>query len=387
MTTDNPTAKALLEGIQKALPGTQTPVQLHEPWFKGNEWDYVKECIDTGWVSSAGSYVDGFEAWIAEYTGAAAAVAVVNGTCAITAALTLNGVRPREEVLVPSLTFVATANAASHIGAIPHFVDVEPTTLGIDPIRLEEYLFAATERRNDTLYNKQTGRPITALVAVHIFGHGADIENIGAVCDKFGIPLIEDAAEALGSWRGNRHLGTFGATGILSFNGNKIITTGGGGALLFNDAEKAALAKHLTSTAKQPHSWAYIHDQVGYNFRMPNINAALGLAQAEILDDHLVRKRNLANRYKKAFSSITEAEFLDEPVDSTSNFWLNAVTLSNPEDMEGALEYVINHGYHIRPLWAPLHTLPMYTGNPRMNLPITEFYANRIINLPSGPRL
>ncbi len=269
------------------------PVALHEPRFAGNEWVYLKECLDSTFVSSVGKFVDRFESELAAYTGAKHAVAMVNGTAALHIALRLAGVRPDDEVLVPTITFVATANAVTYCGALPHFVESEERTLGVDPVALREYLQRTTECRGDHCVNRATGRVIRALVPMHTFGHPVDIERLCAIARDFRLALIEDAAESLGSTVGERHAGTFGVMGTLSFNGNKTITTGGGGAILTNDRVLAGRAKHLTTTAKVPHRWEYLHDEIGYNYRLPNLNAALGCAQLEQLPAFLSAKRRL----------------------------------------------------------------------------------------------
>jgi aminotransferase in exopolysaccharide biosynthesis len=274
------------------------PVKLHEPTFAGNEWLYVKECLDSTYVSSVGKFVDRFEADLTAYTGAKHAVAVVNGTAALHVALLLAGVKANDEVLVSALTFVATANAISYCGATPHFVDSEDTTLGIATAKLREYLGAHTQQVNSQCVNISTGRVIRAIVPMHTFGHPGDIDGLLAVARDFNIVLVEDAAESLGSTYQGQHTGTFGLVGTLSFNGNKTITTGGGGAILTNDSDIARRAKHITTTAKVPHAWEFIHDEIGFNYRLPNLNAALGCAQLEQLPDKLIAKRMLFNRYQ-----------------------------------------------------------------------------------------
>ena len=281
--------------VVKALASVaHPPAALHEPEIAGNEWTYVKDCLDTGWVSSVGDYVDRFEAMIAEQTGARHAIATVNGTSALHACYALAGVEAGDEVIVPTLTFVGTANAVTYLGAVPHFADSDERTLGMDAAKLERHLNEIAEPAAELCVNRLTGRPIRAAVAVHLFGHPADLDAIGAVCEGFRISLIEDAAESLGSYYKGRHTGNDGQLAVLSFNGNKVVTTGGGGAILTNDDALAAAAKHLTTTAKRPHDWAYDHDRVGFNYRMPNINAAMGCAQLERLADMLERKRTLA---------------------------------------------------------------------------------------------
>jgi perosamine synthetase len=387
----NPTpslAGSFLAGLRQVL-GDGTPIALHEPEFRGNEWAYVKECIDTGWVSSVGKYVDEFERRLAELTGARHAVAVVNGTAALQVALELAGVKPGDEVLTPALTFVGTANAVAHCGGTPHFVDSNEGTLGLDPRALEAHLKAATERTAGELRNKRTGQRIAAILPMHAFGHPVDLEGLMDVAARYNLPIVEDAAESLGSSYRGRHTGTFGKLGVLSFNGNKIITTGGGGAILTDDPVLGRQAKHLTTTAKQPHRWAFNHDAVAYNFRLPNLNAALGCAQLERLPDLLRRKRRLAETYRRAFEGIPGFAFVREPEGSRSNFWLNAVLLDGA-DMEVRDELLAtanDAGYHCRPVWTLLHKLPMFRECPRAALPVSERLEASLINLPSSAGL
>lgn len=378
-----------LSGLRQVLCETNSSISLHEPEFSGNEWAYLKECIDTGWVSSVGKYVDEFERKLAEFTGARHAVAVVNGTAALHVALQIAGVKAGDEVLVPALSFVATANAVSHCGAVPHFVDSNESTLGLDAEALATHLEFVAERTVGGLRNKVTGRRIAAIVPMHTFGHAVDMVGLMDVAARFSLPVVEDAAESLGSTYHGRHTGTFGCMGILSFNGNKIITTGGGGAILTNDPDIARQAKHLTTTAKQPHRWGFFHDAVAHNYRLPNLNAALGCAQLERLPDFLSRKRQLAENYRKAFAHIQGIHFVDEPEGSQSNFWLNAVRLEEP-GMTGrdALLAVANDaGYQCRPTWTLLSKLPMYKNCPRAELFVAEALEASLINLPSSPKL
>lgn len=385
---DDP-SQALLAVLRSAIGEAAPRVPLHEPEFAGNEWAYVKECIDTGWVSSVGKFVDRFELQLAELTGARHAVAVVNGTAALHMALLLAGVRAGDEVLVPALSFVGTANAVAHAGAIPHFVDSASSSLGLDPAALREHLHRVAERSTGACRHRATGRRIAAVVPVHVFGHAAGLEGLLAVCREWGLPVVEDAAESLGStWQG-RHTGTFGELGVLSFNGNKVVTTGGGGAILTNDAALAQRAKHLTTTAKQPHRWAFVHDEVGYNYRMPNLNAALGCAQLEQLPGFLARKRALAARYRAALEGSPHFDFVDEPDGCASNFWLAALRLrsADPARRDALLEAANDAGYQCRPVWTLLNRLPMYAQAPRAPLPVAEAIESSLINLPSSPRL
>jgi len=365
------------------------PVVLHEPVFKGNEWDYVKQCFDTGWVSTAGAFVDRFEEDLATFTGAKHVVATVNGTSALHIALLLAGVKPGDEVLTPALTFVATANAVSYCGATPHFVDSEERTLGIAPQALREYLQGITEIRGGQCINRNTGCVIRALVPMHTFGHPVDIEGVLAVARDFQLSLVEDAAESLGSTYQERHTGTFGLLGILSFNGNKTITTGGGGAILTNDEELAKRVKHLTTTAKVPHRWGYVHDETAYNYRLPNINAALGCAQLEQLDGILDAKRKLFERYNAAFANVPQMSIIAEPAGCRSNYWLQSLlldeTVSNERDT--LLATTNDAGLMTRPVWTLMHRLAPYRECPKMELPVAESLETRLINLPSSSHL
>lgn len=382
-------AASFVSALQQALGGAGDGLSLHEPEFVGNEWKYVKECLDTGWVSSVGKYVDEFERRLAEYTGARHAVAVVNGTAAQHMALVLVGVQPGDEVLVPSLSFVATANAVAHCGAIPHFVDCTERTLGMDPARLEEHLERVSEPVAGGLRNVITGRRIAGVVPMHTFGHPVEIAELMRVAGRFGLPVIEDAAESLGSRYQGRHTGTFGQVGILSFNGNKVITTGGGGAILTNDSELARRAKHLTTTAKLPHRWEFSHDEVAYNYRLPNLNAALGCAQMERLPSFLQRKRQLTERYQDVFGSMNGILLVKEPHHCQSNYWLNAVRLKKPDLVarDILLAAANDAGFQCRPAWKLLHTLPMYLDCPRADLPVAVALEASLINIPSSAKL
>jgi perosamine synthetase len=385
-----PAATSLLSALQQVLGTPAAPLSLHEPEFAGKEWQYVKECLDTGWVSSVGKYVDTFERRIAELSGSRYAVAVVNGTAALHMALLVAGVKPGDEVVVPALSFVGTANAVSHAGAHPHFADSEANSLGLDAHALRAHLSHIGERSGNGWRNRSTLRRIAAMVPMHAFGHPCDMDALCAVSHDFGIPLIEDAAESLGStWRG-RHTGTFGELGVFSFNGNKIVTTGGGGAIVTNDAALARHAKHLTTTAKLPHRWAFVHDEVGYNYRLPNLNAALGCAQLEQLDGFVARKRQLAARYRDALAPHAATwAFVDEPAQSSSNFWLVAVRLQTPDSAarDAALAAVNDAGYNCRPVWTLLNELPMYREAPCADLPAARAIEASLVNLPSSPRL
>ena len=386
----------ILNSIQDvAGPCSQDdPISLHEPDFSGTEaWTYVKDCLDTGWVSTAGHWVTRFEQELASVTGAPYVVSVTNGTVALRLALHVAGVCPGDEVLLPPLSFVATANAVSHLGAVPHFVDVEPTTLGMDPAALSARLDQVAERRNGKLLNRQTGRRIAAVLPVHVFGHPAEAAALRQAADAWQLPLIEDAAEALGSWSGDTHCGLFGDIGTLSFNGNKLVTTGGGGALLIKDAVLADKARHLSTTAKLPHPWQFEHDFVAWNDRLPNLNAALGLAQLEDLERRLMEKRQLAELYRNRFKGLNGIEIIEEPPHSRSNYWLVSLRFTSPDPREASkqrlslLEEAHTIGLLLRPVWMLLHHLPMYREVPRAELPVAEDLESRLINLPSSPKL
>ncbi len=378
--------EALICALRTVVGNGPDPISLHEPMFIGNEWAYAKRCLDTGWVSSVGEYVNRFEADLAHYTGVKRAVAVVNGTAALHICLKLAGVEPHDEVILPSLTFVATANAVMYSNAIPHFADVEERTLGLDPFKLEKYLNDIAEIRDDCCYNRVTGRRLRAVLPMHTFGHPVDLDRLEAVCDRFRLVLIEDAAESLGTFYKGKHTGNWGLLSALSFNGNKIITTGGGGAVLSNDENLAELAKHLTTTAKIPHPWEYCHDHIGFNYRMPNINAAIGCAQLEQLPDFIKRKRSLANRYKASLEKIEGIRFFTEPEYAESNYWLNTILLDAEysKDLEKLLVLTNRAGIMTRPAWRLMHRLPMFADCPRMNLSVSEDLEQRIVNIPSS---
>ncbi len=380
-------ARQIVIAIREAVgPG---PLALHEPRFAGNEWIYLKECLDSTYVSSVGKFVDRFEADLAAYTGAKHAVAVVNGTAALHVALLLAGVQPGDEVLIPALTFVATTTAVAYCGATPHFVDSEERTLGLDPQALREYLQGISEIRGGQCVNRNTGCVIRALVPMHTFGHPVDIDGALAVARDFHLMLVEDAAESLGSTVHGRHTGTFGMMGTLSFNGNKTITTGGGGAILTNDPEVARRAKHLTTTAKVPHRWEFVHDEIGYNYRMPNINAALGCAQLEQLPDFLAAKRRIFERYQAAFTAVPHARIIAEPEGCFSNYWLQTLLLDDSVagQRDAVLAATNDAGLMTRPTWTLMHRLAPYAKCPRMGLPVAESLERRLINLPSSAQL
>ncbi|EXY63411.1 LegC family aminotransferase [Bacteroides fragilis] len=370
-----------------SLFGTDEFVPLHAPLFIGNEKKYLAECIDTTFVSSVGKFVDRFEELVACYTGSKRAVVCVSGTNALHMGMLLVGVERDDEVLTQALTFIATCNAISYIGAHPVFLDVDRDTLGLSPLAVKRWLSTHAEVRDGQCYNKKTGRRIKACVPMHTFGHPMKIDELSAVCNEYHIELVEDAAESIGSFYKGRHTGTFGRVGAISFNGNKTITTGGGGMLLFQDEELGRLAKHLTTQAKVPHRWAFVHDHIGYNYRMPNINAALGCAQMENLDRYVSNKRETAERYREFFSRIPDVEFVVEPANSRSNYWLNAVLLKDRRAQQSFLEYTNDHGVMTRPVWELMNRLEMFRGCETDGLENTVWLEERIVNIPSSVRL
>jgi perosamine synthetase len=379
-------ADETIGALRKVLSDTAKTYPLHEPTFHGNEWKYVKECLDSTFVSSVGKFVDRFEVDLATYTGAKHSVAVVNGTAALHIALKLASVSTGDEVLVPALTFVATANAVTYCGATPHFVDSEERTLGVDSGKLREYLSSHTEQRGGHCINHATGQVIRALVPMHTFGHPVDVDGLLALAHDFNIALIEDAAESLGSYYHGEHTGTFGLMGTLSFNGNKTITTGGGGAILTNDTALAKRAKHLSTTAKVSHDWEYQHDEIGYNYRLPNLNAALGCAQLEQLPSMLASKRELFDRYKTAFASVAGLKLIQEPEQCQSNYWLQTLILNS--ELAGQRDEILKAtndvGIRSRPAWNLLHTLPPFQSALRMDLAGAKSLSERLINIPSS---
>jgi perosamine synthetase len=389
MSTSNSSKQEFLAVLKSVLGESgSSPIALHEPNIGQRENELVSKCLASGWVSSVGEYISEFEQGLAKFTNSKHAIAVVNGTAALHLALHSVGVKPGDEVLVPTLSFVATANAVSHCGAIPHFVDSDPETLGLDPLALREHLRANASLRDGELHNTSTGRRISAVVPMHTFGHPMQIEALIDVAKEFNLVVVEDAAESIGSYVGTTHTGTFGRCSSLSFNGNKTITTGGGGAILTNDAGLAQRIRHLATTAKMPHDYEYIHDAVAFNYRMPNINAALGCAQLSRLDDFLSAKRVLAKKYAEGFSSARSMQFVAEPHGTTSNYWLNTIRLNKP-DLSLRDELLVAaraSGYMCRPAWNLLHTLPMYESSPRAKLPVAQNLWQSLINIPSSAR-
>lgn len=362
-------------------------IPLAVPVFIGNEKKYLNECIDTTFVSSVGKFVDRFEEDTARYTGCKRAVVCVSGTNALHMSLMLAGVERDDEVLTQALTFVATCNALSYIGAHPVFIDVDRDTMGLSPAAVREWLAKNSEQKNGECYNKRTGRRVKACVPMHTFGHPVHLDELVEVLDEFHIELVEDAAESIGSLYKGKHTGTFGKVGALSFNGNKTITTGGGGMMLFNDEELGAFAKHITTQAKIPHRWEFRHDHIGYNYRMPNINAALGCAQLEHIEEYVASKRETAKAYEDFFRNIPEIEFFTEPKDTRSNYWLNVVILKDKEAQFNFLEYTNDNGVMTRPIWELMNRLPMFEKCENDGLKNTIWFADRVVNIPSSVRI
>lgn len=377
--------KSVVDFIHGLYP-KEDVVPLHAPCFLGNEKKYLNECIDSTYVSSVGKFVDRFEEMVADYTGATKAVVCVNGTNALHMALLLVGVERDDEVISQALTFVATANAISYIGAHPVFLDVDKGTMGLSPVSLRKWLEESTEIRGAYCYNKKTGRRVRACVPMHTFGHPVKIQEIQSVCAQYHIELVEDAAESIGSLYGGTHTGLFGKVGAISFNGNKTITTGGGGMLLFKDEELGKYAKHLTTQAKVPHKWAFYHDHIGYNYRMPNINAALGCAQMENLDRFVENKRETAALYQCFFEG-SDIQFFHEPANCHSNYWLNAVLLPDEKAKDNFLSYTNEHGIMTRPVWNLMNKLPMFANCETDDLVNTYWLEQRVVNIPSSVRL
>jgi len=418
-------------------------IPLHEPYFGGNEKKYLADCVDSTFVSSVGKYVDRFEEMIRDFTGAKYAIATVNGTAALHVALKLAGVKQGDLVITQPLTFIATCNAISYCGAEPVFVDIDRDTLGMSPESLEAWLAAntviqdgacyylpridanektrmnanraqeqghkrgveqnASNARNDQLLSQTPDNPlvdirdlslvnisgkqqISACVPMHTFGHPCRIDRIVEICNRYHIPVVEDSAESIGSYYKGQHTGTFGKLGILSFNGNKTITTGGGGMIITNDDELGPLAKYITTTAKKPHPWKFEHDMVGFNYRMPNVNAALGCAQMERLKDILENKRNTAHVYRDFFSQVAEIDYVPEPQDTISNYWLNVILLNNLIEREAFLKQSNENKVMTRPAWILMNELEMFKESITSDLPISNEIADRLVNVPSSVR-
>jgi len=382
-------AEDLVQRIRGVIGTEEAFVPLHVPEFHGRERELLLDCIDTGWVSSVGSYVDAFEAEVARLSGCKYGVVVANGTAALQIALIVAGVQAGDEVLMPALTFVATANATSHLGAVSHFVDSAYDTLGICPPRLRAHLEQVAEVRDGATWNRETGRRIAAVVPTHVFGCPVDIDGLNAVVADWPMVVVEDAAESLGSRYKGRLCGSLGTVAAVSFNGNKIVTTGGGGAIVTDDAALAKRAKHLTTTAKLPHKWAFLHDEVGYNYRMPNLNAALGVAQLEQLDTRLEQKQRLFDAYSKAFRGLNGVQLFHAPEGSVSNNWLVTLVLdpAHAQNRDHLLQVLNDAGIMTRPIWTLMHRLPMYETTPRADLTQAEDLEARVLNIPSSAYL
>ena len=376
----------IIDFIRQTFHQPDGVVPLHAPCFVGNEKKYLDECIDSTYVSSVGKFVDRFEEMVAQYTGAKRAVVCVNGTNALYMAMSLAGVEREDEVITQPLTFIATCNAISYIGAYPVFLDVDLDTMGLSPSKMREWLQINSEIRNNMCYNRVSGRRIKACVPMHTFGHPVHLDELSALCEEYHIELVEDAAESLGSFYKGKHTGTFGRVGAVSFNGNKTITTGGGGMLLFMDEELGRYAKHLTTQAKIPHRWEFVHDHVGYNYRMPNINAALGCAQMEHLQEFVDNKRELAQKYNEYFKG-SDITFFSEPTDCKSNYWLNAVLLKDKACRDRFLEETNDAGVMTRPVWQLMNRLPMFGACQCGDLTDAEWLEARLVKIPSSVRL
>lgn len=362
-------------------------IPLSVPVFAGNEKKYLNECIDTTFVSSVGKFVDRFEEDIARFTGCKRAVVCVSGTNALHISLMLAGVERGDEVLTQALTFIATCNALSYIGAVPVFIDVDRDTMGLSPTAIRKWLEKNAEIKDNQCFNKNTHRRVKACVPMHTFGHPVHLDELVEVCKEYNIELVEDAAESIGSLYKGKHTGTFGKIGALSFNGNKTITTGGGGMMLFNDEELGAYAKHITTQAKIPHRWEFRHDNIGYNYRMPNINAALGCAQLENIDKYVESKRQTAAAYKEFFKNVPDVEFFSEPADCRSNYWLNAIILKDRDMQQEFLQFSNDNGVMTRPIWELMNRLPMFEKCENDGLENTIYFADRVVNIPSSVKL
>jgi perosamine synthetase len=370
-------------GFVRSIYGKEGVIPLHNPLFVGNEKQYLNECIDSTYVSSVGKFVDEFEEKIAEYTCSKFAIATINGTSALHISLLLSDVGIDDEVITQPLSFVAISNAIRYCGANPIFIDVDKETMGLSPHYLNLFLAEHAVIKNNKCLNKTTGKVIKACVPMHTFGHCCRVSEIKEICDKYKVILIEDAAESLGSFYKGKHTGTYGSLGVLSFNGNKIITGGGGGCIITNDEALAKKAKHLTTTAKVPHKWEYTHDMIGYNYRMPNLNAALLTSQLENLKSFLLSKRNIAMAYKEFFKDKPYV-FVEEPVDSQSNYWLNAIILKDKKERDLFLHETNSKGVMTRPIWTLMNKLNMFQGSQCGELSNAEWLEQRVANIPSS---
>jgi len=392
--------KNIIKFIRKLYNQPDSVIPLHSPVFWGNEKKYLEECIDSTFISSVGKFVNRFEEMVADYTGAKKTIVTVNGTNALHLALLSVGVTSDSEVITQPLTFVATVNAICYTGAQPVFVDVDLDTMGMSPKALRHWLENNTEQqtinKKQQTINKTTNKRISCVVPMHTFGHPCRIDEIAIICEEFNIPLVEDAAESIGSFYKGKHTGTFGKIGVLSFNGNKTITTGGGGMLLTNDEELGKHLKHLITQAKIPHPWEYAHDFIGYNYRMPNINAALGVAQMERIEEILASKRKIAKAYTEFFNNGKALNFepetlnlkqilhITEPSDSISNYWLNAILLPNRTERDEFLKYTNKNGMMTRPIWKLMNKLEMFKGSQCGDLSNAEWLEDRVVNIPSS---
>ena len=383
---DNILIKNILNSVKLVVK--QNSKKLHEPLFKGNEKKYLKKCIETGYVSYIGKYVNTFERKISKYTGSKNAVALVNGTCALHILLKYFNVGINDEVILPSITFVATANSVAYCKALPHFVDIEKETLGICPEKLEEYLKKIAIKKKGYCINKKTGRKIRVLIAVHVFGVPCKILEIKKICKKYNIKLIEDAAGAMGSFLKGKHLGNFSQAGVISFNGNKTITCGGGAVIITENKKLASKIRHLSTTAKKKHPWEYIHDEIGYNYRMTNLNAAIGCAQLENINRIISAKRKNFFLYKRLFKKNKDVQIIQEPNYSKTNYWLITLIIKKNKKLKNQVLKELNQsGFQGRSIWKPLHTLKIFEKCPRGKLKNTMDIYNRAINLPSSPIL
>ncbi len=377
----------LVEFIRKTYKVPEAFIPLHEPRFFGNEKKYLLDAVDSTVVSSVGAYVDKFEDMMCDITGSRYAIALVNGTNALHLSLLLAGVEKDDEVLVQSLTFIATANAISYCNATPNFVDVDKETLGLSPSLLKEYLEEITEMKDGRCFNKRTGKRISACVPMHTFGFPLYIDELVDLCNEYNIPVVEDAAESLGSYYKEKHTGSFGLSGVFSFNGNKIVTAGGGGCIVTNDESIAIKAKHLSTQAKIPHKWEYKHDNIGYNYRMPNLNAALACAQLEKLDLYVENKRELSDLYYEFLKENKEDELVREVENAKANYWLNSIILKNKIERDNFLTFTNENGIMTRPIWGLINKLEMFKDCPHSDLSNAEWLEDRVVNITSSVRL
>ena len=386
MNANNANTNFAVINFIKSIYNNNKFIPLHEPRFLGNEKKYLNECIDSTFVSSAGTFVDSLEEKIAKYTGTKYSIATSNGTSALHISLILAEVDKDCEVITQPLTFIATCNAISYCNAKPIFIDVDKDTMGLSPTALRTFLENNTKVKNKQCINKKTNKIIKACVPMHTYGHSCKIDEIKKICDEYYIFLIEDAAESVGTLYKDKHTGTFGKLGTISFNGNKIITAGGGGCIITNNKTLAKKAKHLTTTSKLPHKWDFNHDMIGYNYRMPNLNAALLVAQLEKLDDFIMNKRNLANEYEKFFKN-SDYIFFKEPKNTKSNYWLNSIILKNKNQRDKFLEDTNSSGVMTRPIWILMNKLSMFKNSQCGDLRNSEWLYKRVVNIPSSVRV